>query len=469
MTQFQTSIYDLPGQLAQQTVRGNLQPIKSLISPDSMSPAQRQSLYQSMTGGGFGNRILDTLGEIVTSPWLYIMLATGPVGHQALKSGRGLMEVAASKNAYAKKRMTMLESNGLMMPEAPDDFMKAAVNVQEHLMKSGEESMSITAGPRKALLEHLATKHGVKTTTLNPDDYLHPKYTALREELRLIHTAMGTKAHRLDVDVNDFHEVAEWRDSKVMNRNGGYIPMNQQMREHLDNVVGHVRSTPAARVELAKIEKTMREETIRQKNEALKLIGDRPDGKNFTESQAVENDNTQGALLRRQIKKWEEKRAEVFHNFNENMPFSLAHEFDMKRVYRNTQGPMAEPSRISNIVDDEPAVFAYYNALQDQIRHGYIKMLGDESKMIVNGQIVRDKFHVDEGKLERITTRIRNGESFMSAGKEVQGKELLEMLVGADRSEILWREMDAASRKWAPRSVPDGNGGFRKTDRKSVV
>lgn len=450
MTQFQTSIYDLPGQLVQQTMRGNLAPVKSLIAPDSMSPAQRQSLYQSLTGGGFGNRILDTLGEIVTSPWLYLTLATGPVGQQALKSGRGLMEVAASKNAYAKKAMTLLEANGLMMPEAPDDFMKAAVAVQEHLMRNSEEAMMLTAGPRKQLLEYLSQKHGVKTTTLNPDDYLHPKYNDLREELKLIHAAMGAKAHRLDVDVKDFHEVAEWRDSKVMNRNGNYIPMDPKLREHLDNVVGQVRSTPAARIELKKIEESMQADAIRQKDEALRALGEAPTDK--------------GA-----IKEWKAKRAQIFQQYNEHSPFSLAHEFDMKRVYQDVQGPKVRPDFVKGVVDDVPQVRAYYEAIQDQIRHGYVKMLGDESKMIVNGQIVRDQFHFDETKLMNITTRIRNGESFMSAGKEVQGKELLEILVGSDRSEILWRELDSASRKWAPTRVQNPDGSFRAATKQEIA
>lgn len=106
------TLYDVPGIALKQVFDGeaSAESFKNLfLSPDGLSPDERDDLADQLAGSGAG-RLAKTLVGVATNPWVWLMFLTSPVGAKALAAGKPFNFVAKQFSAYSKKAAGFLDT-----------------------------------------------------------------------------------------------------------------------------------------------------------------------------------------------------------------------------------------------------------------------------------------------------------------------------------------------------------------------
>lgn len=399
------NIYDAPSAIAGQALKGQLS-LKNardaVLNPENLSPSERQNLYQTLTGGGSGNRIVDTLGNIATSPWLYIALLTGPLGVEALKGGKSLFMLAAAKNPMARKTLTMLESAGVMglSTMMPSHAVQAGQDMQgvieEGLELAARMGAKTEAALRVAIETRLAGKGVIaKITTLNPEDYKG----VVGEEVNRVMWGIRVRGTGLDDVAETSYQRGKLSGFTVTDRNGNVL-------------------TPSA------LPKDLTEEL-----EALENVKGAP-MKTYTS--AVEGLNNR--LEQRAV------AAQQAGNAAGSVPFRVTIKMEEETLLREKRAAYFNKGDTDRLFAEYPEALAHVEMMEDVGRIGYVKLVGDETRMLTpQGDLVRGgAFHTDQDKLERLAEVLRH-QKLGEGDNEATGAKLLGWIVGQDNTSEMWR------------------------------
>jgi len=423
------SFYDAPGMMVQQAVRGNLDVRNTLLNPDALSPSQRQSLYEGATAGGFKNKLLDTVGEIASNPFTYILLLTGPVGAKALKEGKSLLEVSQKNSVFFRNSLSFLEALGVMDPmymagngtKLPNHVASAAGHIEE----TRRVSQLISIEAQKPLLDYFSKRFKRPITSLDLADFADPLERQIVGEVM---TGIGAKLEGLDLGRVERYQEMKFEKSTARNKNG-------------DVVEGYEFRPPVTEAEmrgdtylnLAK----EHEEMLRTKveDEIRKLWEDR---KAFMEKMNSRMEAHIGLKpppgsskkdwrsWRNEMRSMRREKEAYLAEFDESVskarsqPYSLEHHGytvektneGLEEALINTeQKPLVDSAWLSNLEKTTPGFKEYVEGFRKARDYELIRLIGDESKMLrknADGTIeittpsgVNEKFHFDDAKVAR--------------------------------------------------------------------
>lgn len=419
-----TSFYDVPGMLAQQTLSGNLDVRNTLLNRESLSPSQRRSLYEAGTSGGLGNRFADTLGEIFTNPFTYLALLTGPVGAKALRMGKPLMSVANSKHPLMNKTLGFLESMGVMDPvsmlgpEVGAHVTDAATKVQETMANIA----GLDVRSKKPLLSFLSQRFGRKIETLNPDDFSDPEE---RSFMKTLMASLGAKAHGLDkVQIHRYQE---------------YVPdkayaFDKEGRPVLDGSGNHAISIPKGDLNTEAFRAQMRE-----REEAIKA-----------------NYKAESEELNKKYRAW--KRGEITYEEVEaakNKLATIPYELRMGGGLTQTplrgspaDAPMRNPLMNERVDEFLAGVEGWQEYLAGKkliMDYSLVRKIGKEEAMLVkdaDGLLVlkegfnSSSFEFDDDKVARFLDYQRNRSIKTNASRKGEPKDVGENLVNVIADDV---------------------------------
>lgn len=146
------------------TVRGALQ---TLVDVDGLSPAERDSFTTRLKERIGRNAVTDSLVDVVTNPFVLLMMVTSPVGGSALsRAGKAIFDVGERYSPFIKQQGGFLAALGGLTPEqlfrgtaltpAVQAFTKGVSDLEQELMGTVGE-------PLRKVLE----RHGLES--LNPE------------------------------------------------------------------------------------------------------------------------------------------------------------------------------------------------------------------------------------------------------------------------------------------------------------
>ena len=415
------SFYDSPGMLAQQALGGNLAPVDTFLNPEGLSPSQRRSLYEAATGGGLGNRFVDTLGEIVTNPFTYLALLTGPVGTAALKAGKPLLEMARSKNPIVKQSLGYLEKMGFFSPvemvgPQGEKIISSIAKTQEAVRSN---VALLNAMSTKPLLDGLSKKFGRTVTSLNPADYADVAERRFMEELT---AALAAKAHGLDRSQLRSYQQYLPEEFAIFNKKGKRIDTKRLLGEPTDS--------PAIRMKQAE---DLAADMRRQRNEAWNsLTEQRRHQEAMSESDEELEEwmkNVYGPEVRR---------------INNDMGFEVRAVGSVKRVGDKVQEALVDRATLDEFLGSVEGADRYLDGFKKQRDFELVMMLGDEADMLVKNAdgttTVRDwgsdNFKFDDDKVRRYLDYRRNVDIRMNKDKDdLVGEDLVD-LIANDKAPI---------------------------------
>ena len=190
-------IYDAPATILTQIYdgEGSLgRAIRTIMSQESLSPAERDSYAQRLKKAHGGNPVMDTTIDLAMNPLVWLLFLTSPIGRgQFIKTGgklvQGLGEIDKSKfagRAFGKVaelfRLTPFASLvGMQETTAPSEIVQS---VTSRLLKLQKKQADTVGSARGKLIEALKAKHGV--TDFDPTRPTNPQTRAFLEELNVL-------------------------------------------------------------------------------------------------------------------------------------------------------------------------------------------------------------------------------------------------------------------------------------------
>jgi hypothetical protein len=172
MMQFEPlRIYDSPGVLAARAIDGdlNFQTIRNvLISPQRLTPTERESLGARLKSGYGGDPVSDTLIGMATDPFVWMMFLTSAPGAVALKGGKRIFSTSPRLSAFVKEKGGFLQSmkmltgqqavRGTHLVEGLNDFSTSLNKIREEriLLRSETEALFLkSVGAESMDYDHL--------------------------------------------------------------------------------------------------------------------------------------------------------------------------------------------------------------------------------------------------------------------------------------------------------------------------
>lgn len=181
-----TQIYDGEGSLGRA--------VRTIMSQESLSPAERDSYAQRLKKSHGGNPVMDTTIDLALNPLVWLLAMTSPIGRgQFIKTGgkllQGLGELDKTKRssrAFAKVaelfRLTPVASLvGMQETTAPSEIAQA---LQSRLQKLEKRQSDVVGPARGALLKAIEAKHGV--SDFDATRATNPATKKFLEELNLL-------------------------------------------------------------------------------------------------------------------------------------------------------------------------------------------------------------------------------------------------------------------------------------------
>lgn len=217
-------IYDAPATILTQIYdgEGSLgRAIRTIMSQESLSPAERDSYAQRLKKAHGGNPVMDTTIDLAMNPLVWLLFLTSPIGRgQFIKTGgkliQGLGEIDKSKfagRAFGKVaelfRLTPFASLvGMQETTAPSEIVQS---VTSRLLKLQQKQADVVGAARGKLVEALKAKHGV--TDFDPTRPANPETRAFLEELNLLSHMWASGS--LDGGTTNFPKVGFTRVAKL--------------------------------------------------------------------------------------------------------------------------------------------------------------------------------------------------------------------------------------------------------------
>jgi len=190
-------IYDAPATILTQIYdgEGDLgRAIRTIMSQESLSPAERDSYAQRLKKAHGGNPVMDTTIDLAMNPLVWLLFLTSPIGRgQFIKTGGKLIQGLGEmdKSSFAGKafgkvaelfRLTPLASLvGMQETTAPSEIVQS---VTSRLLKLKQKQADTVGSARGKLIEAINAKHGV--TDFDPTRPSNPETRAFLEELNLL-------------------------------------------------------------------------------------------------------------------------------------------------------------------------------------------------------------------------------------------------------------------------------------------
>jgi len=217
-------IYDAPATILTQIYdgEGSLgRAIRTIMSQESLSPAERDSYAQRLKKAHGGNPVMDTTIDLAMNPLVWLLFLTSPIGRgQFIKTGgkliQGLGEIDKSKfagRAFGKVaelfRLTPFASLvGMQETTAPSEIVQS---VTSRLLKLQQRQADTVGSARGKLVEALKAKHGV--TDFDPTRPTNPQTRAFLEELNVLSHMWSSGS--LDGGTTNFPKVGFTRVAKL--------------------------------------------------------------------------------------------------------------------------------------------------------------------------------------------------------------------------------------------------------------
>jgi len=427
------SFYDAPGMLAQQAVRGNLDVRNTLLNPDALSPSQRQTLYEAGSGGGFGNRLVDTLGHIITNPFTYLLLLTGPMGGKALQEGKSLLAVAANRSPYVKERLGVLASIGVMDPlwEVGQEAEAVTADIAKHTRETMDVSLKMRLDAEKPLIAHLSSKFGRPVTSLNGADYANKEE---RDYVQTLVSAAYAKLHELDQLKNPEYQEMLFSHSEVRDRRGRLLPgiwKPQEGASYRGNAY-----IAAANERVDAWQQGVRDAISEINAEEQRINRDLEMAR---QGQVAGDTASEQAYLDALAEKdaFKKRRGERLQQID-SMPYDMRHHGDIS--IRKEEGIKTMPGYETNgvdavalqkLFDEVPEALQFAHGMRDVYDYQLIRKIGDETRMLKigpEGRLMVDRseaFVFDEDKVRRFLDHMRKSPT---RGGDLYGPELLKVL-----------------------------------------
>lgn len=141
-------IYDTPQIAAAQLLEGEaaLSSFKDLfLSPNNLTPEERTSIADSVVDPS--DTLSKTFMEVVTNPFIWMWFLTGPIGWQAAKSGRSMLEPARRFVSQNKKDLGIFSNFRTYTQEF------AGSNITETVRASTRRLETVMGGVHKTLVK----------------------------------------------------------------------------------------------------------------------------------------------------------------------------------------------------------------------------------------------------------------------------------------------------------------------------
>lgn len=220
----QLASYDKPQLLLTQaldnelTVRGALQ---TLVDTDSLTPNERDLFTTRLKERIGRNPITDSVVDIVTNPFVLLMMVTSPVAGAALsRTGKAIFDVGERYSPFVKEQGGLLAALGLLAPTQL--FKGTALTPAVQAFTKGVDQMEkqmldTVADPLRKVLE----RHGLQS--LNPEKVADAAKKAKALELNQLLWASlegADQANRV-VKYRALEEDGKWVLKKVMDGTTG--------------------------------------------------------------------------------------------------------------------------------------------------------------------------------------------------------------------------------------------------------
>jgi hypothetical protein len=136
--------YDAPGVLASRAIDGDLgfQSIRNaLISPERLTPSERESFSSRLRRGYGGDPFSDTLIGMATNPFVWMMFLTSAPGAVSLRAGKRIFTTTPKLSAFVREKGGFLQPlkmltgmqavRGTHLVEGLNDFSQALNKLRE--------------------------------------------------------------------------------------------------------------------------------------------------------------------------------------------------------------------------------------------------------------------------------------------------------------------------------------------------
>jgi hypothetical protein len=191
-------LYDAPGVLMKQILDDELtyRSFKDLFTDSaSLSPAERDSITDGLKESLGGSAVGNTLVDVATNPFTWLLFLTSPGATNALKRGGAIFTGPAraqgakfgdylAKNTPVIKQLKLLGANQLTAGTAAPTIIRHVTNRLNQLIEQDITALrtGTGGGGLDEVLDKVGQKFGVRLTSLDPEDA--PDIPGLKAYLR---------------------------------------------------------------------------------------------------------------------------------------------------------------------------------------------------------------------------------------------------------------------------------------------
>ena len=206
-TTFQTGayehlgVYDAPQTLFGLALDGELTAASAknaIFNPIALSPKERDNVITRMKARSGGNRVSDALIEVATNPWVWLTLATSPLGggaaKGAVKAGRRIFAPSESMHVLMRDKAPWLSSIKVTSPAynyADSNILEVSRHIANRKMALDVEASSVIGEKWDALYKKLGVKSG------NPNEITNAEK---RAKVQALNDMLWARANRMDKD-----------------------------------------------------------------------------------------------------------------------------------------------------------------------------------------------------------------------------------------------------------------------------